>query len=221
MRFALMFSCFIAGIFGEYTVDPENMDYVREAFTEFSGDYYTIKINDFSTKFGNRRDWKERWDIISEHIDFKGLKVLDIGCMNGLFSVFAMKYGGAEKVVGVDKQYERQYRALCKAFDVNSQFIRFNIDRDRCLEDTIGFDYDIVSCMSVMNWVRKKRRLINFLRKFDKILYEGHESLEVELSRFTRYGYKYQVLGKVYSGSWNKQVNGEQGMGRYLILFYR
>ena len=72
--------------------------------------YHKIKVIDdvytpSSLTWDTERLWKFILDGLS-NIDFKGKKVLDIGCRDGLFS-FEMEKRGAEEIIGIDNNLSR------------------------------------------------------------------------------------------------------------------
>ena len=47
---------------------------------------------------------------------------------------------------------------------------RTNFDEDPNYETKIGYDYDVVFCMSLLHWVQDKERLLRYLSHFDQVL---------------------------------------------------
>ena len=70
------------------------------------------------------------------------------------------------------------------------------MDTNTNYEEKIGYDYDIVFCMSLIHWVKDKNRLMRYLSNFNHVIFEGHESNSVEIAQFKKYGFdKYAILG--------------------------
>jgi hypothetical protein len=193
---------------------------VREALivnNRYYPDYYKITINGEHFNETTGRLWKERWDLINDSIDLTGLRVLDLGTNIGLLPIFAMRYGGAQSAVGVDLTFTKRFKLLAEAFEVEAKFIAANFKNPN-YEKKIGFDYDIVFCLSVFRWIKgpgNQDRLLNYLAQFDRVIYEGHDSLEKELNRFKPFGYKHKIIGTSHKAPWIKR------RPRNLIYFYR
>ena len=69
--------------------------------------------------FGLRIDaeWRSdlKWDRLAPHVDFEGLRVLDVGCGNGYYA-WRMQLAGARLVVGIDPSllFLHQYLAMLR-----------------------------------------------------------------------------------------------------------
>ncbi len=195
-----------------FFINPENVPLLP---LMKEGNYYDITIN--GIHFGGSRSWIERWDIIKKSYDYRGLKVLDLGCFLGFNSICIKKYRGAQSVTGVDYQSLDQAKILAQAFETDVNFIFANFDDDNIdYEALLGFDYDIVFCMSLFHWVHNKDRFLAYLSKFNKIIFEGHQPAEVEIERFKKLGYQSKILGTSYTG-----VHQMTEKGRTIILFYK
>ena len=88
------------------------------------------------------------WRIISQKIDFRGKRVIDLGCGGGEM-LWRAYVAGAKKVLGVDKENK-----LDKLF--HADFLSFlcediNTDKDAVL--LIASDYDIALCFSVLPYL--------------------------------------------------------------------
>ena len=70
--------------------------------------YHHIKINNEITTTGFKKETSTQNKILSvlENIDFKGKRVLDIGCRDGLFSFYAEKRGASE-VIAIDNDLSK------------------------------------------------------------------------------------------------------------------
>src|SRR5262249_58602168 len=115
--------------------------------------YHTIKLTDEVTTEG----WSTVIPIVNmtlramQRVDFRGKRVLDIGCRDGLFCFEAEKLG-AQEVVGVDNDLSRG------AVDLLIPFLR---SRVRMIEgnlydlraDALG-KFDIILCAGVIYHLR-------------------------------------------------------------------
>jgi 2-polyprenyl-3-methyl-5-hydroxy-6-metoxy-1,4-benzoquinol methylase len=136
--------------------------------------YYSLDIS--GVNFPGERPWLLRWDRIRRHVDFRGKRMLELGCNLGLLSIHARLHGAVACTgLDVDARILRAADVAAKAFGVDVRFQRQDLDSaDRWEADLRGFD--IVSALSVLHWVRDKRRAWAFLGAFPEVLYEGHES---------------------------------------------
>jgi hypothetical protein len=91
-------------------------------------------------------------------------------------------------------EYEADILEGCKlvaeAFGVGERCTWHQADFNK-KEDTekIGTDYDVCTCLSVMNWVHNKGNLIDLLSRQKIVLYEGHDNDEVETGRLRQAGF--------------------------------
>lgn len=157
------------------------------------GRYSSMTVND--VHFPGTRPWKVRWELIKNGVDFSDKKVIDLGTNIGICPTFIAKYTDASSVVGIDRNVEfaKQFQGF---FHVSFPLMTIDLDSDS-YEEVLGYDYDLVICMSVYNWVNKKEKLLNYLSHFNEVLYEGHQKDEIELARFKEIGFHNAVfLGK-------------------------
>jgi hypothetical protein len=47
-----------------------------------------------------------------------------------------------------------------------------------------------VFALSVLNWVQDKQRLLDFLGRFEEVIFEGHDSFDVESRQLGSVGFK-------------------------------
>jgi len=149
--------------------------------------YYSLDLAEFH--FHGERPWLFRWHEISKRVDFKGKRVLELGCNLGLFSDFARR-SGALKCVGVDRDGEilEGARLVSKALHVDNEFYQVDFDSDDAWEDKLR-GFDLVIALSIVNWLRNKNRFLSFLGEHAELLYEGHDSLDVEFGRLRFAGF--------------------------------
>jgi SAM-dependent methyltransferase len=194
--FFLCFSCFFikAHAFEDPSVDAKALYKLwYKNFPKKGARYYDFDLN--GLHFKGSRPWQERWDLISNATSFENKKVLELGSNVGICSIFIAKYLPVSSVVAVD--HERSFTRLCSrmqdVFEVEFPVYCLDLDHDS-FEKTLGYDYDIVICMSLYNWVKDKTRLLKYLSHFSQVIYEGHDSKEIEVRRLEKAGFKYHKL---------------------------
>ncbi len=136
--------------------------------------YYSIDIGGIN--FPGERPWILRWERIRKNLDFKGKRLLELGCNMGLLSIHA-KLSGAAFCLGVDTDKDILLAAnlASRAFGTNVEHRPVDLgDSFRWEEELNGFD--IVSALSVLHWIEDKERVWSFISKHKEVLYEGHES---------------------------------------------
>ena len=175
------------------------------------GPYYALIVNGIF--FDGERLWDDRWQLIKRGVDFKDKRILELGCNIALTSVYALKYGDAHSAVGVDlpdEQLKKHGIPLLmkaahlthRAFGVSVTMLQVNLNVDKNYEARIGRQYDLVVCMSLLKWVNDKERLLTYLSQFPEVLYEGHDSDDIEIERFRRHGFtRYVRLGETHIGA--------------------
>ncbi len=159
--------------------------------------YYAIDFGGFH--FPGERPWSERWERLKSLSEFSGKNILELGCNMGLLSIHLLKEEGVVKCIGVDhdKKILESAKLISEVFNVHPKFLQINFDSARDWEsDLISEDIDIVFALNVLNWVDDKDRFLRFLSNFDEIIFEGHDTPEVEKKRFERIGFsKIEEIG--------------------------
>ena len=153
--------------------------------------YYAIDFKGYH--FPGERPWDERWDRLKNVTDYSGKTVLELGCNMGLLSTFLLKESGAVKSIGVDhdKKILESAKLISEVFEVNPVFKQINFDSSKNWEsDLLSYHIDVVFALNVLNWVTDKERLLKFLSNFQEIIFEGHDTTEVERKRFEQIGFK-------------------------------
>jgi serine/threonine protein kinase len=149
--------------------------------------------------FPGERPWEERWNTLRSLSDYTGKRVLELGCNMGLLSCFLLKFEGATEAMAVDHDDEILASAalISKAMDVNLNIEQINFDSHADWESKLdSFSPDIVFALNVLNWVKGKKRFLEFLGRFNTLIYEGHDSFETERKRLEGVGYKtFKLIG--------------------------
>lgn len=150
--------------------------------------YYGLTLDGYG--FLGERSWESRWDAIKRVVRFDGKSILELGCNMGLFSTF-MRLSGASRAVGldIDQDIIRAAKLIAEAFGVDNEYYVQNLDDQNPWEDLYQ-GFDVVFALSVMHWVQDKDRLLGFLARHQEIVYEGHDSFEIEYERLSRCGFK-------------------------------
>lgn len=188
----------------------------------------------YGAKLGNKiyegeRNWDMRWDLMKDCIDFTGKNVLEIGCNMGIFISYLKKFAGIGRAVGIDQPDDMLIssnkrdtilaaKALTKGLGIDGQveFVQLDINtQDYTTLFPVG-SFDVVIAQSILKWVEDQDRFIQYLSSFPVILYEGHDADDLEISRFSKYGFKHKILGKTQVG---KSYGPDQT--RTLILFIK
>lgn len=143
--------------------------------------------------FPGERPWKERWGVLSGITDFKGKRILELGCNMALLSSALLKEKKAKAALGVDVDSKilESAKLVSSALGVMPKFRQQDLDSPDDWETELSnFRPDVVFALNVLNWVKDKERLMNFLGRFNEVIFEGHDSVEVESERFRKAGFK-------------------------------
>jgi len=206
---------FRATAYENFIINPEKVYLIDRAWSVNTGgpsckNYYSITINGKFYK-GNRL-WDSRWNLIKDATDYSNKNVLELGCNMGLVTTCLKKYRNANIAVGVEgpdsflasqgsPHRVNAAKWFAQAFEADVAFIQANLNNEPNYEGKIGYDYDVVFCLSLMHWIKDKPRLLRYLSNFNEVIYEGHDSLKVELNRFKNCGFNnYRILGSAGRG---------------------
>jgi 2-polyprenyl-3-methyl-5-hydroxy-6-metoxy-1,4-benzoquinol methylase len=149
--------------------------------------YYSFVHGEY--RFPGERPWQPRWETLNLITDYTGKRVLELGCNMSLLSCNLLLKEGAASALAVDMDAEilESAKLVSSALNVSPEYMQVNFDSENDWEaDLSGFSPDIVFALNVLNWVNDKSRLLNFLGRFDEVIFEGHESFEVERARFEK-----------------------------------
>lgn len=207
-----LFTCI--SMFNLYAIDDIDIGLLQEAWTISGGGsngrpYYSLDID--GVHLEGERPWEERWKFIQGAMDYQGKRILELGCNITLTSIYLIKYCNAYEAVGVDRPYKElaefgtpmlieSAKMTQLAFGINVPILQTDINNSP-YEKLIGYNYDVVICMSFLKWVYDKERLLDYLSQFNHIIFEGHEADQIEITRFQNYGFQYRVLGKTQIGA--------------------
>lgn len=152
--------------------------------------YYSLYFEGYH--FPGERPWEERWKTLRDITDYSGKRILELGCNMALLSAFLLKEGDAKKALAVDADGGILEAARCfaTALGVSPIYHKQNFDSPDNWEVKIAdFCPDIVFALNVLNWVNNKERFLKFLSGFSELIFEGHDSLDVEIGRLHSVGF--------------------------------
>lgn len=128
----------------------------------------------------NKR-FPQMWDIISPHVDFSGMIVIDAGCGGGDFAV-AVAQAGAKEVYAIDNNPDVAARLalMCTGvyptvFPVQDDINGWGIEREDYRPRTDSRK-TILSCFSVLPYLKDPVKTLNVFREMATIVL-----LEVQL----------------------------------------
>lgn len=154
--------------------------------------YYSLDVGGYH--FPGERLWIERWNVLRSATDYSGKRILELGCNMALLSCFLLKdlYASAALAVDADAKILETAELVSLAFAVKPilKCQDFNAVYDW---ETELFDFkpDIVFALNVLNWVQDKQRFVGFLGRFQEVIFEGHDSIEVESNRLRDVGFQH------------------------------
>lgn len=153
--------------------------------------YYSLVYD--GRKFPGERSWEERWQVLGNITDYDGKTILELGCNMGLLSCYLIREAGASRVLGIDMDLEilKAARLVAQALDVKTDYKQVHFDSDVAWErELVEYRPDIVFALNVLNWVRDKERFLRFLGEFREVIFEGHDSFDVESARLRGAGFR-------------------------------
>jgi len=152
--------------------------------------YYSVTSGAYT--FPGERSWETRWEALSLISDYTGKRVLELGCNMSLLSCYLLLHKEAEAALAVDVDFKilESARLVSSAFGVTPEYKQVDLDSSSNWEaDLCEFAPDIVFALNVLNWVADKTRFLKFLGRFEEVIFEGHDSFEIEKSRFEEVGF--------------------------------
>jgi hypothetical protein len=149
--------------------------------------YYSLDIG--GIHFPGERPWILRWDMMRRVVDFRGKRLVELGCNLGLLSIHA-RFAGASEVVGADHNalIVEAAKRLAAIFRADGKFFCADFDNDTDWEGMLGTG-DIVTALSLTYWLRDSDRLWRYLATFPEVIFEGHESADEIEARFGQAGF--------------------------------
>ncbi|MDY6823757.1 MAG: hypothetical protein SWH68_08190 [Thermodesulfobacteriota bacterium] len=156
--------------------------------------YYSFSVD--GCKLSGERPWEKRWAYIGRVLreaaggDLKNKKILELGCNLGLLSTWAARQGAICNGYEYAGDILEGSALVAEAFGVGDRCTWRQIDlNDPNQTRRIRHDYDLCTCLSVMNWVKNKDNLIELLSTQKAVLFEGHDSDEIEIDRLKKAGF--------------------------------
>jgi len=152
--------------------------------------YYSLDFK--GIRFPGERPWIDRWNRFKDVTAYNGKTIIELGCNMGLLSTYLLKERDAERCVGVDHDTRIIVSAqlIGDVYNVNPEFFRINFDsKDNWEERLLSYNADIIFALNVLNWLNDKQRFLNFLANFPQVIFEGHDSTEIEKKRFQELGF--------------------------------
>ena len=102
--------------------------------------------------------------------------------------------------VDADADVLRAAAMIAEAFEVSPKFCQLDLNETPNWEEELSGS-DIVVAMSLLEWLQDDRRLLNFLGCHREVIYEGHDSVEIELARVKSAGFtKREILTETERG---------------------
>lgn len=153
--------------------------------------YYSLSLE--GCYFPGERPWIERWDMLRSITDYSGKRILELGCNMGLLSTYLLKYSNVKAAfaVDIDTRILEVAKLISTAFGVKPVLKVQDFDTpDDWESQLIDFKPDIVFALNVLNWVQDKQRLLDFLGRFEEVIFEGHDNFDVERKRLSDVGFK-------------------------------
>ena len=152
--------------------------------------YYAIDFEGYY--FPGERPWNERWDRLKNVSDYSGKIIIELGCNMGLLSTFLLSEKNASKCIGVDHDSKilQSARLISEVYNVKPEFFKVNFDsKDNWEEKLLSYNADIIFALNVLNWINDKQRFLIFLSNFKEVIFEGHDTTDIERKRFEQIGF--------------------------------
>lgn len=179
-----------------------DMGLIKKAWSMSTGgmnfkSYYSITIN--GQYFDGERPWELRWKKFADVVRWDNLKILDLGTCMGVVPAFLLKYYESHSATAIDcnPHHIQATELVRKAFRIPEEkmtIIQIDLHKDE-YEKILGYDYDVVFCLSFFRWIEEKERLFKYLTNFNTVIFEAHD-LDGDIeSMFKTAGYSVQYLG--------------------------
>lgn len=154
--------------------------------------YYSLRMDKHI--YPGERPWEPRWESILSIVNFKNKRILELGCNMGFLSCYMERYGSLPNGLGVD--HDKEIINTAKEFSLyagaKTSYRVVDFNATDSWENTFDVkQFQMVTALSVLNWVSDKGRFLRFLGSFQEVLYEGHDEIGIECSRLQSAGFKY------------------------------
>ncbi len=160
--------------------------------------YYSLNFDGY--RFPGERSWEDRWAVLQTISDYSDKRILELGCNMSLLSSFLLLEKKASYAMGVDIDEDilESAKLVSSALGVKPEYMQQDFDSPSDWEtDLKKAKPDLVFALNVLNWVEDKDRLMRFLGSFKEVIFEGHDSAEIETSRFREMGFnEIELIGK-------------------------
>jgi hypothetical protein len=181
-----------------------DMQLIKQAWTMSTGGmdrkpYYSVNIN--GKYFEGERAWDLRWREFKEETNWNGLKILDLGTCMGMVPAYLFKYCNLHSATAVDfnSHHIAATDLVRRAFRIPEERMRIiNIDLDNSnYEVILGYEYDVIFCLSFLRWIKDKDRFLKYLSKFKDIILEAHDLDGDVVTTFKDIGFtQHKLLGE-------------------------
>jgi len=159
----------------------QNFIAVLDAQKDYDRYYQTLRLPYGLTIKGYERT-ELTWEIIAQHVPFRGKNVLDVGCYHG-FCCFSAEDEGASRVVGIEKEARiLQFSNMLKdIWNYQTYFINADIDHYEPKEH-----FDVVLCLNMIQYVADPSKVAEKLLRYGKTVIL--ECTEEHKKRFDKVG---------------------------------
>lgn len=154
--------------------------------------------------FEGERDWRMRWAKIKPALNWKGMKILDLGTCMGIVPAYLIKFCGVDIGTGVD--FNPQHLAVSdsvrRSFRITPEkmpLLKIDLDTSG-YEDQLGYDFDAIFCLSLFRWIKDQERIMSYMAFFKNIIFEAHDLDGDVAKRFSEKGFKSRLLGETRIG---------------------
>jgi len=181
-----------------------NMKLIEQAWSMSTGGigfkpYYSVVIN--GRYFEGERPWETRWAQFNRAIDWNGIKILDLGTCMGVVPAYLLKFRNINSATAIDlnAHHIEATKVVRKAFRIPEEKMKIiPIDLDNSdYEEILGYDFDVIFCLSFFRWIKNKERLLKYLSNFENIIFEAHDLDGDVVSTFKDIGFQaHKVLGE-------------------------
>jgi ubiquinone/menaquinone biosynthesis C-methylase UbiE len=159
--------------------------------------YYSLTID--GIYLPGERPWRPRWEQLRGATSLRGKRVLELGCNMALFSSFAIAEESAACAMAVDADARilKAAALVTRACNAQVELVCQDFDEQGWEDRLASFRPDVVTALSVVQWVADKDRFLQFLGRFPELLYEGHDPVDIERARLLGAGFdRVELIGE-------------------------